>query len=167
VARRPRASAARILDGLSSEKRAAFSRNSVWVVVGLSAIFLWTPQEMWPAGFDAKLFPVGLASRHPELAAARLFTSDQWADYLLYANYPRQKVFYDDRAFYGVEMYRSVHTLLDGQAGWAAALDRYQADRVLIEAGGPLSARLRESASWALIDQDTTGELFARRPVRE
>jgi N-succinyldiaminopimelate aminotransferase len=53
---------------------------------------------MWPTGFDTKMFPVELASRHPELATARLFTSDQWADYLLFANYPRQRVFYDDRA---------------------------------------------------------------------
>ena len=166
VARQPRASAARILDGLSSEKRAAFSRNSVWLLAGLAAIFLWTPQEMWPTGFDTKMFPVELASRHPELATARLFTSDQWADYLLYANYPHQKVFYDDRAFYGVEMYRSVNALLSGQVGSAATLDRYQADRVLIQAGSPLSARLRESTSWAVIDQDSTAELFARHPAR-
>jgi hypothetical protein len=165
VARQPRKSAARILDGLSSEKRAAFSRNSVWLLAGLAAIFLWAPAEMWPTGFDTKMFPVELASRHPELASARLFTSDQWADYLLYANYPRQKVFYDDRAFYGVEMYRSVNTLLSGQAGWAAALDRYSADRVLIEAASPLSGRLRESTSWVVIDQDSTAELFARRPA--
>ena len=166
VARQPRTSAARILDGLSSEKRAAFSRNSIWLLAGLTAIFLWTPGAMWPAGFDAKMFPVELAARHPELATARLFTSDQWADYLLYVNYPRQKVFYDDRAFYGAEMYRSVNALLSGQASWAAALDRYQVDRVLIEAGSPLSARLRESALWAVIDQDSTAELFARRPAR-
>lgn len=166
VARQPRTSAARILDGLSSEKRAAFSRNSVWLLAGLAAIFVWTPQEMWPAGFDAKMFPVELASRHPELATARLFTSDQWADYLLYANYPRQKVFYDDRAFYGVEMYRSVNTLLKGQTGWAEALDRYQTDRVLIQAGSPLSGRLRESTAWVVIDQDSTAELFTRRPAR-
>ena len=121
---------------------------------------------MWPTGFDAKMFPVELASRHPELATARLFTSDQWADYLLYANYPRQKVFYDDRAFYGVEMYRSVNALLSGQAGWAATLDRYRVDRVLIQAGSPLSARLRESAAWTVIDQDLTAQLFARRPAR-
>ena len=89
--------------------------------------------------------------------------SDQWADYLLYANYPRQKVFYDDRAFYGLEMYRSVHALLIGQAGSPATLDRYHADRVLIEAGSPLALRLRESASWDVIDQDSTAELFARR----
>ena len=80
----------------------------MWLIAGLAAIFLWSPQNIWPTEFDREMFPVELASRHPELATARLFTPDQWADYLLYANYPRQKVFYDDRAFYGVKMYRDV-----------------------------------------------------------
>jgi hypothetical protein len=163
VARQPRASAARILDGLSSEKRAAFSRNSVWLLAGLATIFVWTPRDMWPSGFDAKMFPVELASRHPELATARMFTPDQWADYLLYANYPRQKVFYDDRAFYGEKLYRSVNGLLTAQSGWAATLEAYGIDRVLIQTGSPLSARLRESSSWSVIDQDSTAELFTRR----
>jgi hypothetical protein len=118
---------------------------------------------MWPSGFDAKMFPVELASRHPELATARLFTPDQWADYLLYANYPRQKVFYDDRAFYGEKLYRSVNGLMTGQPGWAATLDGYRIERVLIQTGSTLSARLLESSSWSVIDQDKTAELFARR----
>ena len=163
VARQPRKSAARILDGLSSEKRAAFSRTSVWLVAGLAAIFVWTPQEMWPTAFDKEMFPVELASRHPELATARLFTPDQWADYLLYANYPRQKVFYDDRAFYGVKMYRDVNALLTAQPGSLAALDHYQTTRVLIQSGSPLSKLLRESPAWQVVDQDSTAELFARR----
>ena len=161
VASQPRASAARILDGLSSEKRAAFSRSSVWLVAGLATIFLWSPPDQWPTGFDKEMFPVELASRHPELATARLFTPDQWADYLLYANYPRQKVFYDDRAFYGVKLYDEVNALLTAQPGSQATLDHYQITRVLIQSHSPLSELLRESPAWQVIDQDSTGELFA------
>jgi hypothetical protein len=35
----------------------------------------------------------------------------------------------------------------------------------LIKAASPLSGRLRESTSWVVIDQDSTAELFARRPA--
>jgi hypothetical protein len=163
VANQPRASAARILDGLSSEKRVAFSRNSIWLLAGLAAIFLWSPQGLWPTGFDKEMFPIEISARHPELATTRLFTPDQWADYLLYANYPRQKVFYDDRAFYGEKTYREVNALLTAQPGSLAALDRYQANHVLIQSHSPLSALLRDSPSWQMIDQDSTAELFARR----
>ena len=56
VARQPRKSAARILDGLSCEKRAAFSRSSLCLLAGLAAIFVWSPHDMWPSGFDARCF---------------------------------------------------------------------------------------------------------------
>ena len=163
IDRQPRHSVGRILDSLSIEKRPAFSRGSLWVFAGLAAIFLGTPATQWPTGFDPKLFPVELAARHPELATARLFTSDQWADYLLLQNYPRQKVFYDDRNFYGAQMYKSVSGLMSGARGWAGTLDQYQTSHVLTQTGSALADRLRESAAWNRIDHDETAELFARR----
>ena len=77
-------------------------------------------------------------------------------------NYPRQKVFYDDRNFYGAKMYQAVNGLLSGNRGWPDTLDRYQTELVLIQAASPLSQRLRESTQWKVIDQDTTADLFAR-----
>ena len=165
VENQPRTSAARMLANLSAEKHAAFSRASIWAVLGLAAVFIWSPASLWPSGFDAELFPVTLAARHPELATSRVFTSDQWANYLLFQNYPRQQVFYDDRNFYGVKMYQDVNGLLSGSRGWAATLDHYGADRVLTETNSPLSQRLRESAAWAVADQDSTAELFVRTPL--
>jgi hypothetical protein len=163
VDRQPHNSAGRVLDQLSIEKRTAFDRSSLWAAAGLAAIFAWTPAGLWPTGFDHKLFPVELAARHPELATARVFASDQWADYLLYKNYPQQKVFYDDRNFYGAKMYQAVSGLMNGARGWAATLDQYQTTQVLTPAGSALSDRLRESPQWKLVDRDGTAELFARR----
>jgi len=163
VARQPRQSAARTLDALSTEKRPAFSRNTVWAVAGVVAILLWSPAESWPTGFDAEMFPVGIAANHPELATKRVFTTEQWADYLLLRNYPRQTVFYDDRSFYGEKMFRTVQDLLNGAAGWKETLDQYRTELVLIEPKSALSMRLRESSAWILVDQNKTAELFARR----
>ena len=131
------------------------------------AIFLWAPAEQWPANFDPEMFPVEIAARHPELATKRVFTTEQWADYLLLRNYPRQTVFYDDRSFYGEKMFRTVQGLLNGAAGWQKTLDRYHTDLVLIEPKSALSARLRESSTWMVVDQNTTAELFraAGKPI--
>ncbi len=166
VEKQPPNSAARILDALSAEKRPAFSRNSLWIFAGLAAIFFLAPEGQWPTGFDHDLFPVDIAAQHPELATARVFTSEQWADYLLLRNYPRQRDFYDDRAFYGEKMFRMVQNLLDGGVGWQSALDRYHTDMVLIPPKSPLSARLHESSAWTMVDQNKTAELFARAPTR-
>jgi hypothetical protein len=158
----PRQSTARILDGFSTEKRPAFARNSVWALAGLAAIFAWTPAAQWPVNFDSKMFPVQMADTHPELTASRLFTTEQWADYLLYRNYPRQTVFYDDRSFYGEKMFRAVQSVLNGETGWQATLDQYGTNLVLIEPRSNLSMRLHESSSWTLVDHNSTAELFAR-----
>ena len=166
VVKQPRNSAARVLHALSAEKRPAFSRNSMWVVAGAAAIFLWAPAEQWPTGFDAEMFPVKIAANHPELATKRVFATEQWADYLLLRNYPRQTVFYDDRSFYGEKMFRSVQGLLNGAPGWQKTLDEYHTDLVLVAPNSVLSARLQESSTWLVIDQDTTAELFARRESR-
>ena len=87
-------------------------------------------------------------------------------DYLLLRNYPRQTVFYDDRSFYGEKMFRSVQGLLNGAPGWQKTLDEYHTDLVLVAPNSVLSARLQESSTWLVIDQDTTAELFARRESR-
>jgi hypothetical protein len=160
VASRPRNSTARVLDDLSEQKRAAFSRSSVWVVAGLAAIFFCAPAAQWPTGFDREMFPVDLAARHPELASARVFTTEQWADYLLFRNYPRQKDFYDDRAVYGADMFRPVAAALAGQPGWDRLLAKYHTDLVLLPPGTGLSGVLEQNPGWLLIDHDKTALLF-------
>ncbi len=162
VSRQPKSSSARILHDLSNQKSASFSRSSVWACAGLAAIFFLSPASFWPAGFDPEMFPVEMAARHHEIATSRIFATEQWADYLLYQNYPRQKVFYDDRSFYGEPMFRQVAGLLSGGSGWAELLDRYNTELVLIEPRSALSSRLKDSPGWTLIDEDKTSALFRR-----
>jgi hypothetical protein len=162
VAGRPRTSSARVLDSLSEEKRPAFCTNSLWILAGLALVCVGTPQDRWPSGFDPAMFPVATAARHPELATARVFTTEQWADYLLYRNYPRQRVFYDDRSFYGEKMFRPVADLLSGRPGWKDFLAKFHTEMVLIQPSSPLSGLLTTAPDWKLVDQDKTAMLFAR-----
>lgn len=162
VARQPRNSSARILEDLSEQRQGSLNRSTLWSLAAVAAIALWTPASAWPSGFDPTMFPVEMTARHPELATARVFTTDQWADYLIYANYPRQKVFYDDRMFYGARMYRQVSDFLNGKAGSQMLLDEYRADSVLIETDSPAAALLRSDPGWKISDQDSTSSLFVR-----
>jgi hypothetical protein len=159
----PKASVARILDEISTGKRPGFTRTSFWALAGIAAIFLWAPREQWPTGFDTKMFPVEMAARHPELATARMFTTEQWADYLLYRNYPQQRVFYDDRSFYGEKMFRTVQELLNGAGDWRKPLDDAHTELVMLEPGSLLAGRLKEASGWKLVDSDRTALLFGRQ----
>ena len=63
--------------------------------------------------------PVAAVRRLPP---GRLFTTDQWADYLIYAQ-PDRRVFFDGRNdFYGPAFVQAYLTLLKAEPGWQEAL---------------------------------------------
>src|SRR5258708_2009594 len=57
----------------------------------------------WAGGLRLGSFAVAVARSHLEvLGSSRVLTTDQWGDYLIFRNYPRQRVFVDGRSdFYG------------------------------------------------------------------
>ena len=63
----------------------------------------------------------------------RILTSDQWADYLIFRLYPRQRVFFDGRSdFFGPAIGSDYRKLLAGEKSWRELLDRYQFDLALL-----------------------------------
>ena len=57
---------------------------------------------------------------------SRLFTYDQWADYLIYERYPSQKVFMDGRSdFYGSDFLADYQRIVDARYDSEALLKRY------------------------------------------
>jgi hypothetical protein len=164
TARYPKKSVPGILAELSAERRPALMSASILPVVALAAIFLWTPEPAWPREVDRKLFPVDMASRHAsELAGGRVFTPEQWADYLLLANYPRQRVFYDDRSVYGERMFRVAADLLNARPGSFRSLDRFGVRYVLIDPRSPLAAVLLAGPEWREVDRDSVAVLLKRQ----
>jgi hypothetical protein len=96
---KPARSLAGILDGVATDFTAGFGRTSAWPAALVVTLALLGSPLRWPRDFPEIKFPVGLVGRQQEkLAGARVFTSDQWGDYLLYRFYPRQKVFLDGRS---------------------------------------------------------------------
>ena len=84
-------------------------------------------------------------NRHAdEFAAARLFTKDGWADYLIYRYYPNQRVFLDGRTdFYGPELSREYTILLNAQNGWEEIAAKYRLDMAMIPETSGLAAVLK------------------------
>lgn len=161
AANRGRNSTVAVMKQISTAGRPSLMRNSVWPVLAMLALFLLLPASYWPSGFDDRLFPVKMVQRHgPELASERLFTHDQWADYLLYVNYPRQRVFYDDRSLYGERMFRKVAGILDQRPGWRESLEQYKVALVLCPSQSALGSGLAEAPGWSLVDRDATALLY-------
>jgi hypothetical protein len=118
--------------------------------------------------FPEERFPVTALARNAEWLAPdgrmpRILTSDQWADYLIYRLYPRQRVFFDGRSdFYGPALGAEYRNLLSAGSGWRKTLARRGFERALLPRDWPLSTILDREPGWRRVYEDGSGVLFVR-----
>jgi hypothetical protein len=160
AASRPARSIASIVDRMGAEFAVGARHTSLWPVVAL-LVLPFLPLH-WPRGFPEAKFPVQLVERQQRaIGGARVFTSDQWGDYLIYRFAPRQAVFFDGRSdFYGPEIGKLYLRTAYGKPGWQDTLARYGIRLALVPLDWPLASLLRQSADWRLVDQDGLAALF-------
>jgi hypothetical protein len=159
-------SALGILGTVARDLSGGFRRNSLWAPA-LAAAAIWlTPASKWPQDFPELKFPVDLTRQHAErLAVARVFTSDEWGDYLIYRGWPRQKVFIDGRSdFYGPKIGKEFLRLAHGLPDWEKILNQYDFDLALIPRDWPLATLLQRQPGWRLVAHDSQALLFERSP---
>ena len=139
-------------------------RIGAWLPLSAAVVMAAVPA----AGFPEKIFPVQVVERNlqrltPAAAMPRILTSDQWADYLIFRLYPKQRVFFDGRSdFYGPAIGSDYRKLLSGESPWRELLDRYQFDLALLPQDWALSTALEREPGWRLVYRDSVAVLFAR-----
>lgn len=162
VATQSSRSTARAIEGTTASLRDNLHPVSLWTPVLLAAVFFIPGLSRWPADFNKELFPVGIAQRQSAaLAASRVFTTDQWADYLMFKN-PAQRVFLDDRYFYGDRIVEDALKLMDARPGWRGVLATYGINAVLAPPGAPVIESLTADKGWRMADKDAAGVLFRK-----
>lgn len=158
-------SAPAVLEQVSADLGRGFARLSAWGVLGPALVILATPEAHWPRDFPRQKFPVDILNAHGErLAGQRVFTSDQWADYLIYRYYPRHRVYFDGRSdFYGQALGDEYLKIVQGKPGWRDSLEKWRFRYALVPREWALATLLAESAQWRLLARDEAGLLYARR----
>jgi hypothetical protein len=158
-----RKSIRRILDTVAREVRPKFLWTSLWPAVFVLAL-TGIDQVKWPNDFPDFKFPVDVIERHEKaIRSSRVFTTDQWADYLIYRHYPEQKVFFDGRSdFFGPELGRAYVNLSNGHWEWRRILDRHRFQLALVPPELPLAALLKEDKQWRLLMDSGKALLFER-----
>ena len=140
-------------------------RISVWLPVSALAAIAFAPA----VGFPDTLFPVSAVERNlpqltPRGTMPRILTSDQWADYLIYRLYPRQRVFFDGRSdFFGPALGADYRKLMGGERPWRELLERYQFELALLPRDWALSETLDGEPGWQRVYEDPVAVLFAHR----
>jgi len=157
-------SPAGILDQMAADLAPGFRRSSAWPAMVVLALALTGAPFHWPKDFPDEVFPVQMLRAHEaEILNARLFTTDQWADYLIY-RHPEQKVFIDGRSdFYGPEIGNQYLGLMNGGWDWQKVMEKNKFDVALLPVDNPLSQLLKQRPEWRVVADDGKRILLALR----
>jgi len=158
-------SARSILRRISEDLEPGFRRTSLWPLLVVLFLMFGAGWMRWPKDFPSDSFPTAIATRNADrIMQARIFTDDQWADYLIYRFYPVQRVFFDGRSdFYGPEIGDQYIALMNGKRGWKQILAKNRFDVVLSRTEWPLASLLKQSPEWRIADSDEKAILFVLR----
>jgi len=125
------------------------------------------PPDKFRPEYDTKRYP---ADALKFLGGAgirnRIFTDDEWGDYLLYTLYPT-KVFIDGRSdMYGDKFCEEYIELMGVKYDWQQTLDKYSVDTVLLSTKAPLAGALKESHNWRVVYDDGVAIVFRPAALR-
>jgi hypothetical protein len=151
----PKKSLRLILNQMAADAAPGFRRTSLWPVAVVFGLGLTGAPIPWPKDFPEVLFPVKLVHEHADLILdKRVLTTDQWGDYLIYAN-PRQKVFFDGRSdFYGAEVGNQYIRLVNGGADWRELLHKFNFDSALLTDELAIVQLLKTEPDWRVVEDD-------------
>jgi hypothetical protein len=131
------------------------------VLLTVALVFAPNPPTGFRGEFDPARFPAGAVGALGHYPAARIFTFDQWGDYLIYRLYPRTKVFVDGRSdYYGDDFETKVLDVTGVSYGWDRTLARFGVDTVLMPPNSPLTGALKESSRWRVVYDDGVALVF-------
>ena len=155
-------SVAAIIHAMGLEKQHAFGRSSLWTLAFAACLFLPLPIGQWPTDIKPEMAPAKLVARNAGmLQASRVFSDDEIGDYLIYKNYPKQQVFLDGRHnYYGEKVANDFLAILSGGRRWAALVERYRVNAMLIDDGSALAVQLSSNPNWKRIDREGQWALY-------
>jgi hypothetical protein len=143
----------------------------VYLTSGLSVVVLAGLFAAKAKGFEAQFktdsFPIQAIPLIQASAARRVFTYDQWADYLIYRLYPQKPVFVDGRSdFFGMPIEDAAQHILSAQYDWKSQLQHFGIDMVLVRPDAPLCAVLKISPDWTMRFDDGRVLIFEAASLR-
>jgi hypothetical protein len=124
-------------------------------------LFAPAPPKRFRAEYDPKSYPAGAIETLRRDPSARIFTHDEWGDYLIWRLYPKGKVFVDGRSdFYGDDFENKYIDVLNVKYDWQQTLDSFGVNTILLPPSAPLTGVLKESSRWRTVYDDGVALIF-------
>jgi hypothetical protein len=126
-----------------------------------AVLFAPAPPKRFRAEFDPKSYPSGAIEMLRRDPVARIFTHDEWGDYLIWRLYPTGRVFVDGRSdFYGDDFENKYIDVLNVKYDWEQILDGFGVNTILLPPSAALSGVLKESSRWRVVYDDGVALIF-------
>ncbi len=114
--------------------------------------------------FDEKIKPVAavefLGREHIE---GRMYDNDEFGDYLIYALYPRYRVFFDGRSdMYGTDRMKEYMKVAEVAPGWEKVIEKYDIQWFFIGSDSLLTRHLLVLPEWKLIYSDNVANIHVK-----
>lgn len=153
-----------IFDSLAADMAPNFRWTSLWPVGFLAALLFVDVGSKWPGDFPTLRFPVKTINAHAaKLRGQRVFTTDEWADYLLYRFYPDQRVFFDGRSdFYGPSVGKEYIRLTGGGHDWKQLMTKHDFRVALLPPDVAIATLLKTDRDWRIVADDGKAIVFER-----
>lgn len=142
----------------------ALARGWLWLPAVVALVVICAGEGKIRYSFDEKLKPVAAVEfLKKERIDGNMFNNDEFGDYIIYAAWPRYRVFIDGRLdMYGVERMKEYSRVNGFEAGWEQVIEKYGIDWIIIDANSALSRFLRQGTGWKLIYADKVAHIFVK-----
>lgn len=140
------------------------AKGYVWPVTAVVLVVLLAGLGKINYEFDPKTKPVAAVRFfQAEHLQGNMFNNDEFGDYIIYAAWPKYKVFVDGRSdMYGTDIMKEYLKLISVLPGWNEILTKYNINWVIYNSNSSLSTLLMERDDWRLIYSDKVANIFVK-----
>jgi hypothetical protein len=142
----------------------AAAKGYGWPVAGVLMVVFLVVSGSIEFRFNEKRKPVAavefLAKEHID---GHMYDNDEFGDYLIYATYPRYKVFFDGRSdMYGAERLKEYLKIAGFRPGWEKIIEKYDIRWFFIKSDSLLTRYLYEKPEWKLVYSDNVANIHVK-----
>jgi hypothetical protein len=114
--------------------------------------------------FDGNIKPVAAVEfLMKQNINGHMYNNDEFGDYLIYATYPRYKVFFDGRSdMYGTERLKEFQKIAGIGPGWEKIVEKYDFCWFFIASDSVLTRYLLARPEWKLIYSDNVANIHVK-----
>ncbi|HKA00500.1 MAG TPA: hypothetical protein VKE70_28505, partial [Candidatus Solibacter sp.] len=132
--------------------------SALAVAIIAAVLYAPHPPKKFRSEFDPNFYPKAALAKLKSDPGARIFTHDEWGDYLIYSG---RKVFVDGRSdFYGDDFENQYLDVTYVKYGWEKTLSKFGVDTILMPPTAPLTGALKESSRWRVVYDDGIAVVF-------